>query len=370
MSGWGFRTARMPTQPGSTHSQPDYITNRDQIDDSNLDKPRNIDQAGWFWEKHPGTQDKYYKCFYWFTLDMSPSKLLMHRPPCPGRAVSPPRSSASHTHPRTSARKCAPSSARIADPPSRIAEPLNPHVETTAKHPPPKPPPPRSERPDADSRSVGYRMDRQRIGHTASPEGRLDAGTTASHAPNTTAKSGQPRSTDLAESREPVAKRARNNTTDDPPDVHGTGSRMFGPNYPNYPVGPEMPPPPAVPPASEMPELAPVATASNQIRAKPITPVSGGVSSETRAAAFACATPASHMPPSAAPMIGPGDQPDADGEVHYPPWARKVLDEIALYADGIIPTPRGHEKDDPEDQCELASPTPRLLTAGGYNRQH
>ena len=66
-------------------------------------------------------------------------------------------------------------------------------------------------------------------------------------------------------------------------------------------------------------------------------------------------------------MIGPGDQPDADGEVHYPPWARKVLDELQ---DGIIPTPRGHEKDDPEDQCELASPTPRLLTAGGYNRQH
>ena len=262
MSGWGFRTARMPTQRGSTDSQPDYIdyiTNRDQIDDSNLGKPRNIDQAGWYWELHPGTQDMYYKCYYWYTLDMSPSELPMHQPPCPGRAVSPPRSARKAAG--SSARKCAPSSARI-------AEPLNPRVETTAKHPPPKPPPPRSERPDADSRSVGYRMDRQRNGHTPSPEGRLDAGTTASHAPNTTAKSGQPRSTDLAGSCEPAAKRARNNSTGDPPDVHGAGSRMFGPNYPNYPGGPEMPPPPAVPPASEMPELAPVATASNQIRAK------------------------------------------------------------------------------------------------------
>ena len=207
------------------------------------------------------------------------------------------------------------------------------------------------------------------MGNTPRAEGRLDADATASHALETTAKSGQPRSTDLAESCEPVAKRARNNSTGDPPDVHRAGSRMFGPNYRNSPVAPEMRPPPAVRPASEMPELAPVARASNQIRAKPIIPVSGGVSSETRAAALACATPTSHMPPSAAPMIAPDDrdQPDADGEVHCPLWAQKVLDQLQ---DGSIMTTRGHEQSDPEDQCELASPTPRLLTAGGYNRQH
>ena len=386
----GEPISNQPTQRGSTRSQPDYITCRDDIDVSQIVEPKGkgIDQAGWYWEKSPGTENAYYKCYYWYKVDMSPSELATHRPRCPGRAVSPPRSSPSPKRARTSARKCAPSSARI-------AEPLNPHVETTTKHAPPKPPPPPSERSDACSRGVGYRLDLQRMGNTPRAEGRLDADATASHALETTAKSGQPRSTDLAESCEPAVKRARNNSTGDPPDVPGAGRRMFGPDYRKCPkaasVAPHMRPPPAVlhPGASaaavavsrvsrgaaipEMPELAPVAHASKQIRAKQIMPPSRGVSSETapetNRAALAYATPASHIPPSAAPMIAPDDrdQPDADGEVHCPLWAQKVLDQLQ---DGSIMTTRGHEQDDPEDQCELASPTPRLLTAGGYNRQH
>lgn len=228
------------------------------------------------------------------------------------------------------------------------------------------------------------------MGNTPRAEGRLDADATASHALETTAKSGQPRSTDLAESCEPAVKRARNNSTGDPPDVPGAGRRMFGPDYRTCPkaasVAPHMRPPPAVlhPDTSaaavavsrvsrgaaipEMPELAPVAHASEQIRAKQIMPPSRGVSSETAPetirAALAYATPASHIPPSAAPMIAPDDAP---APMIAPLWAQKVLDQLQ---DGSIMTTRGHEQNDSEDQCELASPTPRLLTAGGYNRQH
>lgn len=357
----GEPISNQPTQRGRTRSQPDYKTFRGDIDDSQIAKSRGMDQACWFWEKYPGRDNEFYQCYYWYKVDMSPSALATHRPPCPGREVSPPRPSPSPKRQRTMARKYARSSARI-------AEPLNPHVENTAKHAPPKPPPPPSERPDACSRGVGHRLDLQRMGRTPRAEGRLDADTTASHALETTAKAGQPHPTDLAESCEPAVKRARNNSTGDPPDVSGAGQRMFGADYRIFPkaasVAPHMRPPPAMlhpdtsaaavagscvsPGAAipEMPEVAPVARASKQIGAMPIGPVSRGLLSEkapetNRADAF----PASHIPPSAAPMIAPDDrdQPDADGEVHYPLWARKVLDQLQ---DGSsIPTSQEFPKD-------------------------
>ena len=326
--------------------QPLYVTEEEDIDENIIVKPGDMSQACWTWRKARGSHDTFYKNYYWYNTYMSPRSLFVHRPPCPGRAVSPPRSlSPSPTHPRTIVRELASSSARI-------AEPLDPDV-AQAKPAPPRPPPP----------------------------------PIAVNAPETTPKSGQPRPTDLAASGERVVKRARN----DIPDVQGAARRMFYPtvNFPKAPsVVPQMRPPawpntdtPAAAVAVALVKTKPVmpvthamraARALDQIRAKPIIPVSHGVSSteeaapETnRAAIRRPPDPPSHMPRSAGPTIAPDDREGF--EVHYPPWARKMLDELQ---DGTIPPARGPELDDPEDQCELASPTPRLLTAGGYNRQH
>ena len=55
---------------------------------------------------------------------------------------------------------------------------------------------------------------------------------------------------------------------------------------------------------------------------------------------------------------------DGEDEVPYPLWARNIKDIIDDdHFDDL-------EHPDPEDQCELASPATRLLTASGYNRQH
>ena len=163
------RGSTRPVQPresSRSRSPPgrNYVTSKEDIDDSMIVKPKTMDQACWLWERN--TDDSYHKCFYWYNDPMSPRALLMHRPPCPGRAASPPRSSPSPTHPRT---KLAPSSARI-------AEPLDPDVEITAKPAPPRPPPAPSVRPDA------YSIAPRRTGHTPSPEGRWNADTTAENA--------------------------------------------------------------------------------------------------------------------------------------------------------------------------------------------
>ena len=355
--------------------QPLYVTEEEDIDENIIVKPGDMSQACWTWRKARGSHDTFYKNYYWYNNYMSPRSLFVHQPPCPGRAVSPPRSlSPSPTHPRTIVRELASSSARI-------AEPLDPDV-AQAKPAPPRPPPPPPARPDA---CIPYRPS----GETPSPERWCgsNADTIAVNAPETTPKSGQPRPTDLAASGERVVKRARN----DIPDVQGAARRMFYPtvNFPKAPsVVPQMRPPawpntdtPAAAVAVALVKTKPVmpvthamraARALDQIRAKPIIPVSHGVSSteeaapETnRAAIRRPPDPPSHMPRSAGPTIAPDDREGF--EVHYPPWARKMLDELQ---DGTIPPARGPELDDPEDQCELASPTPRLLTAGGYNRQH
>ena len=69
----------------------------------------------------------------------------------------------------------------------------------------------------------------------------------------------------------------------------------------------------------------------------------------------------------------------APGNVHRPDQQKHGAGgehhELPLWAQNIIDIMKGDRMDyecepDPEDQCELASPATRLLTASGYNRQH
>ena len=59
---------------------------------------------------------------------------------------------------------------------------------------------------------------------------------------------------------------------------------------------------------------------------------------------------------------------DVDGR--DPRWVRKVRSVVDQFDKNIAIDSSAHEHPDVEDQRELASPTPRLLTEGGYNRQH
>ena len=71
----------------------------------------------------------------------------------------------------------------------------------------------------------------------------------------------------------------------------------------------------------------------------------------------------------------------APGNVHRPDQQKHGAGgedhdhELPLWAQYIVDIMKGDRMDyecepDPEDQCELASPATRLLTASGYNRQH
>ena len=220
---------------------------------------------------------------------------------------------------------------REASPEARVATPKA-RLQEKARPPPPPPPAP-SARTDASAL-----RSRPPMSHAETT-----AYTAAEDAPETRAKSAGKRT--HAEGTDRVVngmQNARAASLRDNPAKAGS-------------VPPQMTPPPLPAMSSNSPPDAPY---SHPIRAQPSSSIP-----QTKAA-----QPGSSS--SSNPSSTDEAAPATDDVERYPRWVRKVYSVLGKLDKNIAIDPSAHEHPDEEDQRELASPTPRLLTAGGYNRQH
>ena len=268
-------------------------------------------QKCWYWEEVRDAHGAAWrKKEYWYAKPLTAHVLAEKRPRCPGRE--------------------APPEARVARPKARI-QPIQPKVR------PPGPPPPPPPAPSAWTEASTLR------GRPPTSHAETTAHTAAEDAPETRAKSAGKGTN--AEGTDRVVNGMQNaraaSLRDNPAKARS--------------VPPQMTPPPLTAMSSNAP---PDATYSHPIRAQPSCSIP-----ETKAAQPARSS-------SSKPSSTDEAAPATDDVERYPRWVRKVHNVLGMLDKNIEIGLSAHEHPDAEDQRELASPTPRLLTEGGYNRQH